>query len=101
MTWLPTPKLNKTFETIKKRLPGSPGRRSGKPKIYYATQVAVNPVTLLMFINRPNLFTESHQRFIIGRLREFLPVAEVPIRLLMRPHRQSSARVSHTVKRKF
>ncbi len=87
-TWLPTAKLNKAFEIIKAEKTGATKRgKTGRPKIYYATQIAVNPVTILMFVNRPELFEENYRRFIVGRLRELLAVAEVPIRLLARKHR--------------
>jgi len=88
-TWIPTGRLNKAFEAIKAESM-SAGKRGGggHPKIYYATQVAVNPVTILMFVNKPELFEESHRRFIVGRLRELLPVTEVPMKLLARPHRR-------------
>jgi GTP-binding protein len=84
-TWIATAKLNKAFEIIKKQQPGT--AKIGRPKIYYATQVAVNPVTILMFVNKPQFFDENYQRFIIGRLGELLPTTEVPIRLLIRAHR--------------
>jgi len=95
-TWIPTAKLNKAFEMIKAERVGatkrgkgggSTGSPRGWPKIYYATQIAVNPVTILMFVNRPELFEENYRRFIVGRLRELLPIDEVPIRLLSRSHR--------------
>jgi len=87
-TWIPTAKLNKAFEVIKQEGGGATKRgKGGWPKIYYVTQVAVNPVTMLMFVNRPELFEENYRRFIVGRLRELLPTAEVPIQLLARPHR--------------
>jgi GTP-binding protein len=84
-TCIPTPKLNNAFEIIKKQQ--SSTAKIVRPKIYYATQVAVNPVTILMFVNKPHLFDENYQRFIVGRLGELLPAAEVPIRLLVRAHR--------------
>ncbi len=88
-TWIPTPKLNNAFEIIKQEKIGSAkGKKRGWPKIYYVTQIAVNPVTILMFVNRPELFEENYRRFIINRLRTILPVEEVPIRLLARPHRK-------------
>ena len=67
-------------------------RRGGKvrPKIYYATQVATNPVTMLLFVNKPELFDEKYRKHIIGKLRELLPIDEVPIRLLVRPHRKQT-----------
>jgi len=86
---IPTVKLNKAFEMIKaERIGASKRGKGGWPKIYYATQVAVNPVTILMFVNRPELFEENYRRFIVGRLRELLSIDEVPIRLLSRSHRQ-------------
>jgi len=86
-TWIPTTRLNKAFEIIKKEQSGtSKGGKKGLPKIYYATQVAVNPITILMFVNRPELFEENYRRFIVNRLRSILPIDEVPIRLLVRSH---------------
>ncbi len=88
-TWIPTVKLNKAFEIIKQEKIGtSKGKKKGWPKIYYATQIAINPITLLMFVNRPELFEENYRRFIVNRLRTMLPVEEVPIRLLARKHRE-------------
>ncbi len=66
------------------------GRRktSEFPKIYYATQVAIRPVTILLFVNKAELFDENYRRFLIGKLRELLNLSEVPIRLLVRPRRR-------------
>ncbi len=87
-TKIPTPKLNKAFDIIKTERTGAKRNKAGWPKIYYATQIAVNPVTILMFVNKPELFEENYRRYIIGRLQELLPVSEVPIRLLARSHRK-------------
>ncbi len=82
---IPTSKLNKAFEAIKAERIGT---AKGRPRIYYATQIATNPVTIVMFVNNPKLFDENYRRFIVGRLRELLPIAEVPIKLLARSHRE-------------
>jgi len=83
---IPTGKLNKAIKQLaEERVGGS--RKAGHPKIYYGTQVATNPVTLLLFVNRPELFDEAYQRFAIGRLREWLGIEEVPVRLLLRARR--------------
>jgi GTP-binding protein len=88
-TWIPTTKLNKAFDLIKQEKSSSAKRSNkGWPKIYYATQVAVNPVTILMFVNKPELFEENYRRFIVNQLRYLLPINEVPIRLLARKHRK-------------
>ena len=88
-TWIPTVKLNKAFEIIKQEKIGTAkGGKKGWPKIYYATQIAVNPITILMFVNRPELFEENYRRFMINRLRSMLPIEEEPIRLFARKHRK-------------
>jgi len=86
-TWFGTARLNRAFEIIKQQRGGNVKAAKGRPKIYYATQVAVNPVTILMFVNRPALFDDSYAKFIAGKLRELLPIDEVPVRLLVRPRR--------------
>lgn len=87
-TWISTPRLNKVFEILKReRIGNTKGSKQGSPRIYYATQVAANPVTILMFVNKPELFEENYRRTITNRLRSMLPVEEVPIRLLVRAHR--------------
>jgi len=90
-TWIPTARLNKAFEAIKAERSGIGRAKQAAPKVYYATQIDVNPVTVLMFVNRPELFDQNRRRFIIARLRELLEVKEVPIRLLARPHRQAAS----------
>ena len=87
-TQIPTAKLNKAFEIIKQEKTSSAKHKTGLPKIYYATQIATRPITILMFVNKPDLFEENYRRFIIGRLRELLPIQEVPIRLLIRSHKE-------------
>ena len=86
-TWISTGKLNRAFEAIKETQAGS--SKIGSPKIYYATQVAINPVTILMFVNKPELFDENYRRFVVSQLSDLLPVAEVPIKLFVRAHRES------------
>jgi GTP-binding protein len=86
MTWIPTGRLNEAFEVVKKEKAGS--AKGGIPKMYYATQIAVNPISILMFVNKPELFDENYRRFVVGRLRQLLPVQEVPIRLMVRSHRK-------------
>jgi len=90
-TQITTAKLNKAFEIIKTEKGGAAKGKTGRPRIYYATQIAINPVTILMFVNRPDLFDDNYRRFIIGRLRGLLPIDEVPIRLLTRSHRKTAA----------
>lgn len=91
-TKLPTNKINKAFEKIAQEKISPGHRKSGVPKIYYATQIAVNPVTFLLFVNRPDLFTENYQRFLLNKVRQLLPVDEVPIRLVIKPRTRGEER---------
>jgi GTP-binding protein len=84
---IPTGKLNKAIKMLSEERVGSASRGGAHPKIFYGTQVATNPISLLLFVNRPDLFDETYQRFAVGRLREWLGVEEVPIRLLLRARR--------------
>jgi GTP-binding protein len=83
---IPTGVLNKAIKGITAQKAGG-SKKSGVPKIYYATQVATGPVTLLLFVNRPQLFDDNFQRFCANKLRELLGIEEVPIRLLLRERR--------------
>lgn len=57
-------------------------------KTYYVAQVAVSPPTIVLVVNKPELFTVNYQRFLINRFREELPFGEVPIKLLIRARKQ-------------
>jgi len=59
-------------------------KRNRLPKIYYATQVAVHPPTIVLFVNDPALFSPSYARFLGNQLRKHLEYSEVPIQILFR-----------------
>ncbi|HUU10261.1 MAG TPA: ribosome biogenesis GTPase Der [Phycisphaerae bacterium] len=80
-----TAELNRVIDrAIRAKHPPSP--QATLPKIYFATQVAVCPPTVVLFVNNPDLFEEPYRRFIENRLRDELPFPEVPIRLVLRAH---------------
>lgn len=75
-------------EIMAERQPSTPsGRRA---RIYYVTQTEISPPTIVLFVNNPAYFTDAYQRFIVNRLRELLPYAEVPIRLVVRERERQS-----------
>jgi GTP-binding protein len=78
-----TSKLNESIRVMMEaRGPSTPsGRRA---RVYYATQTDVAPPTVVLFVNNPNYFNETYQRYMINRFRELLPYGEVPIRLMVR-----------------
>ena len=67
---------------------GKRGRRS--PKIYYGSQVAVQPPTVVLFTNSPKLIYPPLERFLLNRFRESLPFGEIPIRLIFKARRASA-----------
>ncbi len=81
-----TGQLNRAIKAVTGERVPSARRKVGIPRIYYATQVAVCPPTLLLFVNNPQFFDENYQRFLVNRMRELLPYNEVPILLLLRHH---------------
>jgi GTP-binding protein len=84
---VPTAELNRVVEdAIRARRPPSP--RARLPRVFFATQVAVEPPTIVLFVNDPDLFAQDYRRFIENRFREELPFPEVPIRLVFRAHRE-------------
>jgi len=83
-----TPKLNKAIELITEQRLGGKSKSGALPKIYYAVQIAVKPVTIILFVNKVELFDENFKRYLISKLRDHLGFAEVPIRLLVRPRRR-------------
>ena len=86
-TRVTTSKLNRVVgDAIRARQPPSP--QAMLPKVYFATQVAVRPPTIVLSVNHPDLFREDYRRFIENRFREELPFPEVPIRLILRAHRE-------------
>ena len=62
-----------------------------RPKIYYATQVGIQPPTLVMFCNDPRALDRPYQRYLLGAVRDQLHFEEVPIKLYLRK-RQSNDR---------
>lgn len=58
-------------------------------KVYFVSQIRTNPPTILLVVNRPELFTANYQRFLMNRFREELPFGEVPIRLIVRARKRA------------
>jgi len=65
-----------------------PSRMNRRPKIFYATQVAALPPTIVLFTNGPELFDNTYQRYLLKVFRDQLPFADVPINLQLRGKRQ-------------
>lgn len=78
-----TGQLNRIIEAaIAQNAPRFKSNRRGK--IFYATQVATEPPTIILKCNDPTLFDKVWKRYLIGRMREELPYKEVPIKVYFR-----------------
>jgi len=71
-----------------------PVRQNRAPRIYYGTQVATQPPTIVLKCNDPALFDDNWKRYLLGVLQDELPFAEVPIKLYMRPKTEDEIRYS-------
>jgi len=69
-----------------------PTHQGRKPRLYYGTQVAVQPPTLVIFCNQPQWIAAPYQRYLLGFLRDHLPYGEVPIKLYLRRRSQGDTR---------
>jgi GTP-binding protein len=76
--------LNDVVEDAKAALqpPAASGRRL---KLYYATQVAVQPPTFVFFVNDETLVHFAYERYLENQLRKAFGFEGTPIRLLFRP----------------
>jgi len=63
-----------------------------RPKIYYATQVSVQPPTIVLMCNEPRGFSEQYRRFLLRVLRDNLKFGEVPIKMYLQRRRRDDKR---------
>ena len=61
-----------------------PSKNGRQLKIYFATQVAVQPPTFVLSVNSTELFHFSYERFIINHLRRAFEFDMVPIKIIPR-----------------
>jgi GTP-binding protein len=85
---IPTGRLNRTMQDILSHRGPSP-RLGKQAKIFYVTMPAVNPPTIVLFVNNADMFDNRYRRYIMNQMRERLPFSEVPIRLEIRSRSRS------------
>lgn len=61
-----------------------PFRQGKNGKIFFATQVGIEPPTIVLFCNQPSLFDHTYRRYLLGVFRDELSFGEVPIKLYLR-----------------
>ncbi len=84
-----TGQLNRLLREALQRHP-PPLHKHRPAKIYYATQVGVEPPTIVLFCNNPAAFDATYQRYLLGAFREGTPFSEVPIKLYLRRRQPKS-----------
>lgn len=83
-----TSQLNELMrEILSKRGPSS--KLGTQAKVLYVSQVRTQPPTILLVVNKPDLFTSKYQRYLMNRFREELPFKEVPIKLIIRERQRA------------
>ncbi|TAA72537.1 ribosome biogenesis GTPase Der [Planococcus salinarum] len=62
----------------------APSDKGQRLRLYYVTQVAVQPPTFVVFVNEPELMHFSYIRFLQNRIRESFDFEGTPLRLITR-----------------
>jgi GTP-binding protein len=62
----------------------APDFNGGRLKIYYATQVAIQPPTIVLFCNDANFAHFSYKRYLENNLRRTFDFEGTPLRLITR-----------------
>ena len=78
-----TPKLNRIVKEALLRHPPPMASNRRRPKIYYASQIGIEPPTIMLKCNNPEAFSKTWRRYLLGVLRDSLEFGEVPIRLVL------------------
>ncbi len=87
-TRVPTGELNRTINAIIER--HHPSSVNGKfGRVFFVSQVKTNPPTIVMIVNRTEVFAGAYERYLMNRLREELPFGEVPIKLIFRSRKRA------------
>jgi GTP-binding protein len=86
-----TGQLNRIVTAAIRRNP-PPICHGRRPKIFYATQVAVQPPTIVLFCNDPAMLSKPYRRYLHSVFRDEFPFAEVPVKLYLRQRGASDRR---------
>lgn len=86
-----TGRLNRLVKVALEKHP-PPMHGMTRPKIFYATQVGVQPPTMVLVCNEPRGFSEQYRRFLLRVLRDNLKFGEVPIKMYLQKRRREDTR---------
>lgn len=77
-TQLPTGILNRTLIQAYERV-APPYVKGKRLKIFYATQVGIKPITILLFVNDSTKIVPAYEAYLIGALRKTFGLEGAPI----------------------
>lgn len=83
--------LNRLIRGAVERQP-PPVFKNRRPKIYYCTQVSIEPPTIVIKCNNPKAFAPDYRRYLLSVLRDQLEFGEVPIKMYLQRREQSDER---------
>ncbi len=80
---VPTSELNRALEeAVARYAPPMRGRR--RARFFYATQTSSTPLTVLIFMNDPELVPDNYRKYLVSFFRERFGVRSAPLRLRLR-----------------
>jgi GTP-binding protein len=80
---LSTGQLNRLLREAIQRNP-PPLYQNRRPKLFYGTQVGVQPPTVVLFCSEPQGLAPDYQRYLLGAVRSHMHFEEVPVKLYLR-----------------
>ncbi len=89
-TRAPTPLVNKLLKAAQQQQQ-PPLYNNKRPKIFFGSQIAVTPPTIVLMCNNPQGFPPSYVRYLVGVFRDHLPFGEVPIKIYLQ-HKDAEPR---------
>ncbi len=70
-----------------------PRPKKGKiGRIYYGSQVEIEPPTFVVFVNETWLFPKNYIRYLENRIREAFPMDEVPVKIVLKARDRSPSK---------
>jgi len=64
-------------------------------RIYYMAQVGVKPPKFVVFVNYPNLMTDSYKKYIYNQFRDSYSFAGLPLEIYLKGKKKSEQRKQH------
>jgi GTP-binding protein len=80
---VPTSKLNRWLRMMESQNP-APLIQGRQNRLRYMTQLKARPPTFALWMSRPELYPEAHERYIVNGLRRDFDLPAVPVRIVLK-----------------